>query len=333
MRAELLQLAADLARKGVPFVLATVVRREPYSSAQPGDMAVITADGTCHGWLGGSCTQPTVKIHARQALADGQPRLIALLPEPSREKRPGVLAVPMTCHSGGSVDIYLEPVLPAPRLLLFGHTPTARALVQLGKAMGYRVDLVHAEADAASLPQADRVLTDLHAPELRSQPGTGERVYAVVANMGEADEDSLAAALACRPAWIGVVASRKRYAEIRAALLARGVAEEALASVRNPAGLDIGARRPEEIALSVLAEIVKCAREADAKERAPAPVAAPAQGAEAIDPVCGMTVAVGTARHKAEHAGRTWFFCNPRCREKFLADPQRWLQQAHQGVR
>src|SRR5262249_32463566 len=161
--------------------------------------------------------QPTVKVQARQALADGQPRLVALTPEPQHDKRAGVAAVPMTCHSGGRVDIYLEPVLPAPRLLLFGLTPAARALVALGKALGYRVDLVHAEADPA---QADRVFRDLHAPELRSQPGTGERVYAVVANMGEADEDSLAAALACRPAWIGVVASRKRYAEMRAALLA-----------------------------------------------------------------------------------------------------------------
>src|SRR5204863_7267704 len=127
MRAELLQLAADLARKGEPFVLAMVVRRESYSSAHQGDMAVITADGAYHGWLGGNCTQPTVKREARQALADGKPRLVSLSPDPGENARPGVTALPMTCHSGGSVDIDLEPVLPAPRLQLFGEAPCARA--------------------------------------------------------------------------------------------------------------------------------------------------------------------------------------------------------------
>src|SRR5437867_10211966 len=112
MRAELLELAADLARRGEPFVLATVVRRESYSSAHQGDMAVITADGGYHGWLGGNCTQPIVKSEAARALLDGKPRLVSLSPEPDREARPGVVALPMRCHSGGTVDIYLEPVPP-----------------------------------------------------------------------------------------------------------------------------------------------------------------------------------------------------------------------------
>src|SRR5205823_1857509 len=145
MRAELLQLAADLARKGEPFVLAMVVRKQAYSSAQQGDMAVITADGAYHGWLGGNCTQPTVKREARRALAEGTPRLVSLSPEPQAEARPGVLALPMTCHSGGTVDIYLEPILPAPRLLLFGDSPCARALAQLAKAVGWSVDSVAAD--------------------------------------------------------------------------------------------------------------------------------------------------------------------------------------------
>src|SRR3954465_3645203 len=119
MRAELLQLAADLARKGEPFVLAMVVRKQAYSSAQQGDMAVITADGAYHGWLGGNCTQPTVKHEAKLALADGKPRLVSLSPPPGAHPPPGVTALPMPCHSGGSVDIYLEPMLPPPQLLIF----------------------------------------------------------------------------------------------------------------------------------------------------------------------------------------------------------------------
>ena len=294
--AELLQLAADLARRGEPFVLATVVRREAYSSAHQGDMAVITGDGGYHGWLGGNCTQPTVKREAKRALVDGKPRLISLTPDPAGETRPGISALPMTCHSGGTVDIYLEPVLPPPRLVLYGDSPAARALRQLGAAMGYSV-----EAAGAARP--------------------GGRLYAVVATMGENDEDSVIAALEARPAYLGVVASRKRFAELRESLLARGVSAEALASIRNPAGLDIGARLPEEVALSILAEIVQLSRAAAAAE---APPAEPEEPVE-LDPVCGMTVIVAAAHHRAEHGGRSYYFCNPRCREKFLADPARYL--------
>jgi len=308
MRAELLELAADLARRGEPFVLATVVRRESYSSAHQGDMAVITADGGYHGWLGGNCTQPIVKSEAARALRDGQPRLVSLSPEPDREARAGVIALPMRCHSGGTVDIYLEPVLPAPRLLLYGESPAARALAQLGKAMGYRVE---SAGDAAPAPSR-----------------ANEELFAVVATMGENDEDSVASALAARPSYLAVVASRKRFAQLREMLQARGIPKESLDSIKNPAGLDIGARLPEEVALSIVAEIVQLRR-----ARAEVPVAEPEPPARSeIDPVCGMTVAVATARHRAEHAGRSFYFCNPRCREKFLADPQRYLATAAAGA-
>jgi len=283
MRAELLQLAADLAKRGEPFVLAMVVRRESYSSAQQGDMAVITADGNYHGWLGGNCTQPTVKREARAALADGRPRLVSLSPQP--EERPGVIALPMTCHSGGSVDIYLEPVLPAPRLLVYGESPCARALARLGEVMGYSL----------------------------GKTGQGP-AYAVIATMGENDEESLAQALEQKPQYVAVVASRKRFAEIRESLQARGID---VGSVRNPAGLDIGARTPEEVALSIFAEMVQLRRAAAAPKLE--------EPAFEIDPVCDMKVDVATARFTAEHQGRKFYFCNPRCREKFLAKPETYL--------
>lgn len=300
MRAELLQLAADFARRGEPFVLATVVRRESYSSAHQGDMAVITADGAYHGWLGGNCTQPVVRREAARALLDGQPRLVSLSPDPGREARPGIVALPMTCHSGGSVEIYLEPVLPPPRLLLFGDSPGARALAQIGKAMGYAVDAGD--------------------PATPARSSSAPPPYAVVATMGENDEESLFAALAARPAYLGVVASRKRFAQLRETLLARGISSEALDKVKNPAGLDIGARLPEEVALSIIAEIVQLRRTASTQQQP----AAPAEREE-IDPICGMTVTVATAKHRATHAGREFFFCNARCREKFVAEPERWL--------
>ena len=301
MRTELLQLAADLARRREPFVLATVVRRESYSSAHQGDMAVITADGSYHGWLGGNCTQPVVRREAARALADGKPRLVSLSPEPEQQMRPGLVALPMTCHSGGTVEIYLEPVLPSPRLLVFGNSPGARALLQIGTAMGYAVEV--GDPAAAAAP-------------------AGPAPFAVVATMGESDEESVIAAIATRPAYLGVVASRKRFAQLRETLLARGVSAEALDRIRNPAGLDIGARLPEEVALSIVAEIVQLRRAREAGEQPPAAAVEP----EEIDPVCGMTVAVATAKHRAAHQGSDFYFCNARCREKFLADPERWLK-------
>jgi xanthine dehydrogenase accessory factor len=331
VRADLLRLAAELATRGEPFVFAVVVRREPASSAQTGNLALLTKDGAVHGWLGGSCIQPTVEREARLALAEGRPRLVSLSPDPGQDHRSGVVVQPMTCHSGGTVDIFLEPVRPAPRLLVFGIAPTAQALCTLGHAMGYAVDVIDPDAGRAAFPSADRVLAEVPPKDPQTDPRIrAADVFAVVATMGQRDDDAIVTALALEPAYLGVVASRRRYAEIREFVAARGVARDALRGVRNPAGLDLGAKLPEEIALSVLAEIVKSRRAAEAEGRpalrAP-PKATPAEET-ATDPICGMTVVVARARHTVEHAGRTFYFCNARCRERFLATPERWAAGA-----
>jgi xanthine dehydrogenase accessory factor len=349
MNKQLLERATELARRGESFVLATVVRREPYSSSQQGDMAIITADGSYHGWLGGNCTRPSVQREAAAALLDGKPRLISLSPEPDAQVRAGVTPLAMTCHSGGTVDIFIEPVLAASRLVVFGVSPVARAVAQLGKAMGYLVDVVDPEAHPAELPNADRVFTDLGAPELRAPSPPGPAIaYSVVASMGEHDEDAVAAALAMRPAYLGVVASRKRFAILRQTLIDRGISAHALDTIRSPAGLDLGGRQPEEVALSILAEIVQlkhAARTAPSvaasapvqsvAASAPTPSIAPGgpvRPLTAIDPVCHMTVTVATARHVGTWDGRTWYFCNPRCKDKFLAEPQRYLEPQSSGA-
>jgi xanthine dehydrogenase accessory factor len=322
MRRDVLILAADLARREEPFVMATVVRRQPASSAQQGDMAIITAAGEFHGWLGGSCTQPTVVREALRALADGRPGLIALSPDPDADRRAGVSVFPMTCHSGGTVDIYVEPVLPRPRLVVFGLAPVARALARLARAMGYAVEAADPGADAASFPDADRLWTG-QSPERRP----GARAFAVVATMGERDEDAILEALAMEPDYLGVVASSKRFAQIRETLLSRGASEESLARIQSPAGLDIGARTPEEIAVSILAEIVLTLRD---ETREPEREEPPAS-AEERDPVCGMMVEVSTAEHRGEVGGRAYYFCCAGCRTRFLAAPERYLAGAAPG--
>jgi xanthine dehydrogenase accessory factor len=327
MRADILQLAADLSRKGEAFVMAVVVRREPASSAQVGNTALITESGACHGWLGGSCIQSTVLREAAAALASASPRLIALSPDPDADPRAGLVTFPMTCHSGGSVEIYLEPVLPAARLLVFGVSPAAQALARLGKVMGYAVDVVDPDADRATFPDADRVAAALDADELAGRLASQRgRFFAVVATLGQHDEEATLAALRVEPAYLGVVASRKRFAQMRETLTARGASADALDSIANPAGIDIGARAPEEVALSILAEIVRVRRAAG--ERAAAAAGAAAAGREERDPICGMTVVAGSAAHRAEHAGRTYYFCCGGCRERFLSDPEHYAAAA-----
>ncbi|MGH9368812.1 MAG: XdhC family protein [Thermoanaerobaculia bacterium] len=325
MRRDLLILAADLVRREEPFALATVVRRQPPSSAQPGDTAIVTAAGDFHGWLGGSCTQPTVVREALRALSDGAPRLIALSPDPAADRRPGVEVFPMTCHSGGSVDISIDPVMPPRRLVIFGSSPVARALSRLSKAMGYSVDVADPAADREAFPEADRLWTGAAAPE--TPPGA--RVAAVVATMGERDEEAALAALATTPAYLGVVASRKRFGQIRETLLARGASAESLENIQSPAGLDIGARTPEEIALSILAEIVQALGRQAVQPLPSMPVRS--RPAQERDPVCGMTVGVEGARHRAEVGGRAYYFCCGGCRERFLAAPEEFLAAVAPG--
>jgi len=319
MRADLLQLAADLAKRGEPFALSIVVRRESATSAHLGDMALITEDGAFHGWVGGSCTQPALVREAQKALADGAPRLVSLSPDPDADSRHGVTPLALTCASGGSVDIYVQPVLPSPRLLVFGSSVTCQALARLGKAMGYAVEVADPLASAAAFPEANQVHVDLAAPQLRSRYAhEARRLFVVVATMGQRDEEAASLALALEPAYLGVVASRKRFEQIRETLALKGVSPDALERIRNPAGLDIGAQAPEEVALSILAEIVKLRRAAAKATPEPKPAA------EERDPVCGMTVAVASAAHRAELGGRTYYFCCGGCRERFLAAPARY---------
>ena len=262
MRTDTLQLASDLAGRSEAFALATVVRREPPSSARVGDSAFVSPDGEFHGWLGGSCTRPTVIREALAALADGAPRLIGIVRDPDSisQPRPGLTVFPMACHSGGSVEIYIEPLLPARRLLVFGVSPTAQALARLAVVLGYRVEAVDPEASETLFPDVSRLVTSDASIEPPGSEQEAGRCFAVVATLGHRDEEAAWAASRMQPAYVGVVASRKRFGHIRETLTAQGATPEQLDRIANPAGLDIGAETPEEIALSILAEITRRVR-------------------------------------------------------------------------
>lgn len=301
---DLLSLAAALRQREEPFALAVVVRCERPTSAKPGAKAVIRADGTVTGWVGGACAEPVVVREAMAALGDGQPRLVSLVGESGRVagRTEGIREHPMTCHSGGTLEIYVEPYLPKPLLVLVGHGPVVETLAALGRAVDYTVELVGVDAG----------------PDALERLAFTPRASVVVATHGEMDEGMLERVLATSAGYVSLVASRKRATAVVESLRDRGVPVERLARLKAPAGLDIGAATPTEIAVSILAEVIQLHR---SEKWLVGAVSAPP---EAVDPVCGMTVDVTTARHRSEAAGRTVYFCCGGCKTKFDATPERY---------
>jgi xanthine dehydrogenase accessory factor len=318
------------------FAVATVVAVQRPTSARPGAMGIIHPDGTIEGWVGGSCAQPVVVREALRALVDGHPRLLRLSKTAPAEGRrgDGVVELVMTCHSGGTLEIYVEPHLPAPSLWLAGTTPIVGALVTLGAATGWRVSVFDPIADAEAFPDAERVstVTALGRVDPELSP------YVVVATQGIWDEEALASALRRDVSYVGLVASPTRAGVVRSWLRDEAsVPEERLAALRAPAGIDLGAETPEEIALSILAELVQVRRGRASFVATPGPATlAGAGGAGALeaaslapvvddivllDPVCGMTVDREHARHLAEHDGTVYAFCSIGCRTAFIKEP------------
>ena len=329
--------AAELEAAGQSFAVATVVAVRRPTSARPGASGIVHPDGTIEGWVGGSCAQPVVVREALRALVDGQPRLLRLSKDVPAEGRrgDGIVELVMTCHSGGTLEIYVEPHLPAPVLWVAGTTPIASALVALGSAAGWRVSVFDPVADPAAFPGAERVVigTDLR----DTDPGATPAV--VVATQGIWDEEALAAALSRNAAYVGLVASPTRAGVVRAWLRDEGaIPDERLAALRAPAGLDLGAETAEEIALSILAELVQVRRGTAAFVASPGPATLAGTRASSpptfepivddivlLDPVCGMTVDRAHARHLAEHDGVVYAFCSMGCRTSFIREPAAYL--------
>lgn len=314
---QFLAKAAELLVKGEPFVTAAVVRFEAPISGKPGDKAIILADGRMWGWIGGGCAQPVVVKEAMKALADGQPRLIRISPTASPEQ--GIVDYTMTCHSGGTLDIYIEPVLAKPQILILGRSPVAQSLAKLGKAIHYRVTVVAPNAGQEQFPDVDAFHADFELGELKIDPDT----FIVVSTQGEGDEEALLQAAKSAANYVAFVASRVKAQKTLDSLREAGVPSERLNRVRAPAGIDIGARSPEEIAVSILAEIIEM-RAARAKQATARKSALPVAAQESKDPVCGMQVNAGAAKFKSQHHGTTVYFCCAGCKQNFDKQPEKY---------
>lgn len=285
--------AEALRAEGVPFVHARVVLAERPTSAKPGDEAIVLADGTIEGFVGGQCAQATVRSQGLAAMASGTPVLLRISPTPEPEQS-GKTVVHNPCLSGGTLEIFMEPVLPPPTVTLVGDTPIARAIESVGRALGYEV-----------LPWSLGAMRTTDA--------------LIVASHGFDEEQALVDAVTAGIPYVGLVASPKRGAAVIASL---DLTDEQRGRIKAPAGLDIGARTPEEVALSILAEVIQRRTITHPKPGARSlPVLDTAPAATAIDPICKMTVAAVESSIHADVDGTRYYFCCPGCKDTFLADP------------
>ena len=255
MAMDLQRIVESYVSAGRAYATAVVVRAAPPTSARAGDRAVISDAGVIYGWVGGSCSEPTVLREARAALEDGRPRLVQITPDAERtaNERSEMIVVAMRCFSGGTLEVFVEPYFAKPMLVVCGNSPIAQSLVVLGDHLGYRVT-VFDRTDRPPLQGATKTVRS--ASELE----VDERTAVVIASHGHFDAESLEAVLPLGPAYVGLVSSHRRFEAVKARLVERGLTDAALSVVRAPAGLDIGAKTAPEVAMSILVELTQLAR-------------------------------------------------------------------------
>lgn len=320
-----------LRRGGHRFATATVVGRRAPVSAHLGDRAIVHADGRMEGFIGGACSREIVRREALEAIRSGRSRLVSIRPDAAEAgpQGPEHVIVAMTCVSEGAVDVYVEPDPRPRRVVVAGATPVADAVARTSLALEYDVVRVvdarevrdletEAEALGYTVVALDALGTAMQA--------AGPDAAAIVASQGHYDEQALEAILRHGAAYVGLVASRTRGATVKAWLTERGV--PGVDTLRNPAGLDIGARTPPEVALSILAEMVQAHPDQALDERSARPEGR-ASAAEslrtAVDPVCHMDVEIETARHTADVEGTRYYFCCAHCQHAFVNNPRAYL--------
>ncbi|HVB98490.1 MAG TPA: XdhC family protein [Candidatus Dormibacteraeota bacterium] len=319
-----------LRQTGKPFAVATVVARRAPVSARLGDRAIVFADGRMEGFIGGACSREIIRKQALEAMQAGCGRLVSIRPDANEiaESTAERVVVPMTCASEGAIDVYVEPFLRPRRLIIVGATPVAEALARLARSMDYdvarvvnRSEVHDIEPEAMSRGMSVVPLDGLDT-FLKEGSAAGADRAAVVASQGHYDEQALELILKYGLPYVGLVASRKRGQAVQALL--KESAGAGVETIRIPAGIDLGARTPSEVALSIIAEIVQShpggvpAKAVEAPRAEPS--AAPAT-TSATDPVCGMQVEIATADHTATVDGVAYYFCCAGCRAKFLKDP------------
>lgn len=318
MRDDILAKAEQLRAEQSVFALATVVVARQPTSGTAGAHAIILPDGRVEGWIGGHCARPTVIRQSIEALEAGSPRLVVISPEVKEPTslHDGVVRAPMLCAGQGELQVFVEPFLPRTALVVVGESRVARALARFATLLDFEVWACDPLADMENYPDADRLVPTLDA----LKPQLTERNYVVVATIGEYDEDAVQLALESPASYVGLVASHKRLASVKSYLSEQGFTDDQLSRLKRPAGLASFVIKPEEIAFSVMAELVEARHQGlgafTGGDHQAIQTQQP-QRAEAIDPICGMTVDIATARYTSDWDGKTYYFCCAGCKKTF----------------
>jgi xanthine dehydrogenase accessory factor len=317
---EFLSKAQELWSVESPFAVAIVVSYEPPVSGKPGDKAIIQPDGSVWGWVGGGCVQPLIIREAVKAIEEKTPRIVRISPSDASGGESGTVTYTMSCHGGGALVVYVEPVLPKLRVLIFGNSPVAQSLSKLAKATGYAVTVVAPEAGRENFPEADFIGREGDISRLVNK-GVN---YVVIATQGEQDEEALEDALRTNASYISFVASQAKWRKILSRLAEKGLPASILSRVKAPAGLNIGTSSPAEIAVSILAEIIQARKVGPAQRKRGPKTNQGVSLQTAMDPVCGMTVNVGEPGGRSEYNGKSFYFCCAGCKQSFDRQPERY---------
>ncbi|OQP63849.1 hypothetical protein A3860_23205 [Niastella vici] len=322
-----LEYALELKKKNEPFAMAIVVRREAPSSGKAGDKAVINKFGEMLGWVGGGCVQGIVIKEAEDAMKSGKPRTVKIGRSILPLKQDGVKEYEMTCQSEGTVEIFIEPVMPQPHLVVLGKSAIAKSLVKLAHAAGYRITGVAEGANLQTYEKVDELITQISLANVKTTPGS----FIVVATQGEQDEKALEEALKKANTYVGFVASRKKMAFLANYLADAGIDKNTIATIKSPAGIDISAKSPEEVAISILAEMIQVQHSTPhlgSFERFDESKAETGTSPQYyINPVCGIPVDINNPMHIIDYKGGKVYFCCDGCKVKFEADPEKYMKK------
>jgi len=320
MRNEFIDKINSLRNTTEAYATAMIVRRRTPSSGKPGDQAVITSDGQIHGWIGGGCTRGIVLKEALLSMQDRKPRLVVISPVKRNSDFPNTKIYSMTCQSGGEVEVYIEPVLPKPHIVVFGNSHIGMSLAKLAKAMDYRVDVVQSAVDKNVYPTAD----NLFAIKEFEIGEAHKNSYAIVCTQGEGDLESLATALNMNAQYLAFVSSPIKAQAIYTDLRTQGVTFDKLKTIKSPAGMDLGAKLPEEVAISILAEIIHKFRKENKNASEGEALAIP-NDEFYMNPVCNIPINKSTAKYVLEHAGEKVYFCCDGCKVSFEKHPEKYI--------
>jgi xanthine dehydrogenase accessory factor len=317
----------ELKKKNEPFAIAQVVRREAPSSGKVGDKAVINKYGEIIGWVGGGCVKGILVKEAEDALRTGKARLVKIGKSITPSKQEGVMEYKMTCQSEGTVEVFIEPVLPKPHLLVIGKSAIAKALVKMAALTGYRITGVAQDANLQTFEKVDELITQVNLTNLK----TTASAFIVVVTQGEGDEKALAEALQKEYAYLGFVASRKKIVFIKEYLEGSGFDKKKIETIVSPAGIDINAKQPEEVAISILAQIIQIRNHAAAPASFEKFETVKEDGGKApvyyINPVCGVPVDINNPKHVVEYKSEKIYFCCDGCKVKFDAEPEKYMKK------